>query len=107
MAHQPVKRCSTSLVMKESESEIAQSCSILCHPVDCSPPGSSVHGISQARILEWAAIPSPGDLPNSGIDLPCPALAGGSLTTEQATREYHVMLMASAQRVRHNLVTEQ
>ena len=36
--------------------EVAQSCSTLCNPVDCSPPGSSVHGILQARILEWAAI---------------------------------------------------
>ena len=36
-----------------------QSCPILCNPTDlCSPPGSSVHGILQARILEWAAVPS-------------------------------------------------
>ena len=38
------------------ESEVAQSCPTLCYPVDCSPPGSSVHGIFQARILEWVAI---------------------------------------------------
>ena len=37
----------------ESESEVAQSCPTLCDPVDCSPPGSSVHGILQARMLEW------------------------------------------------------
>ena len=36
---------------------VAQSCLILCDPVDCSLPGSSVHGILQARILEWVAIP--------------------------------------------------
>ena len=35
-----------------------QSCMILCDPMDCSPPGSSVHGILQARILEWLAMPS-------------------------------------------------
>ena len=35
---------------------VAQSCLTLCDPMDCSPPGSSVHGILQARILEWAAI---------------------------------------------------
>ena len=35
---------------------ISQSCLTLCDPMDCSPPGSSVHGISQARILEWVAI---------------------------------------------------
>ena len=40
----------------ESESEVAQSCLTLCDPRDCSTPGSSVHGISQARILEWVAI---------------------------------------------------
>ena len=37
-------------------SEVAQSCPTLCDPVDCSPPGSPIHGISQARILEWVAI---------------------------------------------------
>ena len=37
-------------------SEVAQSCPTLCNPMDCSPPGSSVHGIFQARILEWVAI---------------------------------------------------
>ena len=40
----------------ESESEVAQSCPTLCDPMDYSPPGSSVHGIFQARILEWVAI---------------------------------------------------
>ena len=40
----------------ESESEVAQSCLTLHNPMDCSLPGSSVHGISQARILEWVAI---------------------------------------------------
>ena len=40
----------------ESESEVAQSCPTLCDPVDRSPPGSSVHGILQARVLEWGAI---------------------------------------------------
>ena len=40
----------------ESESEVVQSCPTLCDPVDSSPPGSSVHGILQARILEWVAI---------------------------------------------------
>ena len=40
----------------KSESEFAQSCPTLCDPVDCSPPGSSVHGILQARVLVWVAI---------------------------------------------------
>ena len=43
----------------ESESEVAQSCQTLNDPLDCSPPGSSIHGIVQARVLEWGAMPSP------------------------------------------------
>ena len=48
--------------------------------MDCSLPGSSAHGILQARILEW--IPSPGDLPDPGIELGSPALQVDSLPTE-------------------------
>ena len=40
----------------KSEREVAQSCPTLRDPMDCSPPGSSVHGIFQARVLEWGAI---------------------------------------------------
>ena len=40
----------------KSESEVTQSCLTLCYPMDCSLPGSSVHGIFQARVLEWVAI---------------------------------------------------
>ena len=40
----------------KSESEVAQSCPTLHNPMDCSLPGSSVHGIFQARVLEWGAI---------------------------------------------------
>ena len=42
--------------MQKSESEVAQSCLTLHDPMDCSLPGSSVHGIFQARVLEWGAI---------------------------------------------------
>ena len=42
--------------MNESESEITQLCPTLSDPMDCSLPGSSIHGIFQARVLEWAAI---------------------------------------------------
>ena len=44
-----------------------QSCSTLCDPINCSPPGSSIHGISQARILEWLPCPPPEDLLDLGI----------------------------------------
>ena len=55
----------------------------LWDPVDCSPPGSSVHGILQARTLEWVAISSSGIFPTQGLN-PCLislALAGGFLAT--------------------------
>ena len=61
---------------------VTQSCPTLCDPLDCSPPGSSVHGISQARILEWVAMPPPGNLPNPGIKPRSPALQADSLPVE-------------------------
>ena len=42
--------------MQESKSEVAQSCPTLSNPMDCSLPGSSVHGVFQARVLEWVAV---------------------------------------------------
>ena len=62
----------------------AQSCLTLCNALDYSLPGSPIHGILQARILEWAAVPPPGYLPNPGIELTSvtfPVLAGGFFTT--------------------------
>ena len=62
---------------------VAQLCLTLCDPMDCSPQGSSVHGISEARILEWLAYSTPGDLPDSGIKLASlvsPVLAGRFFT---------------------------
>jgi len=47
--------------------------------IDCSPPGSSVHGISQARVLEWVAFLTPEDLPNPGMEPGSPALQADSL----------------------------
>ena len=47
---------------------VTQLCLTLCDPMDCSPPGSSVHGIFQARILERFAFPSPGDLLDLGVE---------------------------------------
>ena len=61
-----------------------QSCLTLCDSMDCSLPGSSVHGILQARILEWLPCPPPGDFPSPGIEptsLMSPVLAGKLFTT--------------------------
>ena len=61
---------------------VTQSCPTLCNPMDCSPPGSSVHGIFQAGILSGLSFPSPGDLPNSGVEPRSPELHADSLLTE-------------------------
>ena len=66
----------------KSESEVAQLCPTLSDPVDCSLPGSSVHEILQARILEWVALSSPGNLPDPGIEPGSPALEADALTSE-------------------------
>ena len=60
----------------------AQSYLTLSDPMDYSPLGSSVHGILQARILEWVPFLSPGDLPNPGTEPVSPALAGRFFTSE-------------------------
>ena len=59
----------------------AQLCPPVCDPMDCGLPGSSVHGISQARILEWVVISSSKDLPNPGTEPASPVFAGGFFTT--------------------------
>ena len=66
----------------KSGSEISRSCLTLCEPMDCSPPGSSVHGILQARILDCVAMPSSRDLPNPGIEPRSPAFQADSLLSE-------------------------
>ena len=72
----------------ESEVLVAQLCPTLCDPMNCSPPGSSVHGILQARILEWVTISlhqftsSPGDLPDRGTEPRSLALQADYLLSE-------------------------
>ena len=61
---------------------VAQSCLTRCNPMNCSPLGSSVPGILQARILEWIAIPSLEDLCNPGIEPRSPTLQADSLLSE-------------------------
>ena len=57
-----------------------QSCPALCDPMDCSLPGSSVHGILPARISNW--VPFPGDLHDPGIEPRSPALQAASLPAD-------------------------
>ena len=59
---------------------VAQSHPNLCGPMNCSLPSSTVHGIFQARILEWLPFPAPGVLPNSGIESASPHWLEDSLS---------------------------
>ena len=91
-----------------------QSCSALCGCIDCGPPGSSVHGILQARTLEGLPCPPPGDLPDSGIEplsLMSPALASRFFTT-LTTWEAHICkkyvknaVSIKCNKVKHNKIT--
>ena len=58
--------------------------------MDCSRPGSSVHGILQARILAWVAFPSPGDLPDPGIEPGFPELQVVSLPSEPPGKHWYL-----------------
>ena len=76
--------------------KLLQSCLTLCDrdPADHSLPGCSVHGVLQARLLEWVAVPSSGDLPHPGIEpvfLMSPALAGSFFTTEPPGKPLSVL----------------
>ena len=65
----PLKLYVAVLTPSTSESKVTQSCLTVCNPMDCSLPGFSVHGILQARILEWVAISlSRGIFPTQGLN---------------------------------------
>ena len=61
---------------------VLRSCLTLCDPMDCSPPGSSVHGVSQARILKRVTISYSRDLPYAEMEAMSPALTGVYFTTK-------------------------
>ena len=71
--HQARTNLITALNPSSSWCVHAQFCPALCNPMDCSPPGSSGHGIFQARRLEWVVISYPGDLPDPGTEPSSPA----------------------------------
>ena len=75
---------------------VSQLCQTLCDPMECSPPGFSVYGILQARILEWVAIPFSRDLPKPEIEPRSLALQADSLLSESPGTSilifYHVQV---------------
>ena len=82
-------------LLRACYAKLPQLCLTLCNPLDCSPPGSSVQGILQARVLEC---PPPGDLPNLGIkpaSLTCPTSAGKFFTTESLGSPLLLLLRGS------------
>ena len=66
-----------------SENEATQLCPTLSDPMDCSPPGSSIHGVPQARVLEWAAIAF------SEVVLKSQAIRGGPCNKIKSMEEDH------------------
>ena len=70
---------------------VGKLCLTLCDPMDCSPPGSSVHGIFQARILEWVAISSSRGSSQPRDPTPSPALAGRFFTAEPPGKPYSLI----------------
>ena len=85
--------CTSSLnvCMFWVHSEVVQSCPTLCDPVDCSPPGSSIHGILQARILEWVAsfFSRGSSWPRDQTQVSC--IAGDALTSEPPAKYMEVL----------------
>ena len=74
-------------ICKRSMCSVTQSCPTLCDPMDCSPPGSSVHEIFQARILEWVAISSSGgsSRPRDQTHISCISCMGRQILYTVAT----------------------
>ena len=71
----------------KSENEVAQSCLTLSDPMDCSLPGSSIHGIFQARVLEWGAIAFSADMTEPlRIDAPEVERGEGEVSLELSER---------------------
>ena len=67
---------------ERKENEVAQLCPSLCYPMDCSLPGSCFHGIFRQEYWSGLPFPSPGDLPDPGIELGSPALQADALLSE-------------------------
>ena len=76
----------TSMDVRKMKVKIAQLFPTLCDPMDCSPSGSSVHGLLQARILEWVDIGFCRGSSHLGIELGSPALQADSLPSEPPGR---------------------
>ena len=100
--------CSTFYVQSDvpCSCKVAQSCPTLSDSMDCSLPGSSVPGIFQARALEWLPVPSPGDLPDPGIECGPRALQADALPSEPSGK-LHAMLIGYPQMAKKGRVVRE
>ena len=81
---------------------VSQSCLTLCNPRGCSPPGSSVHGIFQPRILNGLPFSPPGHLPDPGVEpvvLASPVLAGEFFTTAPPGKPIYIYILGLSGRL--------
>ena len=81
----------TQLTMHACCCSVAKLCLTLCDPMDCSPPGSSVHGFLQARILKWIAISSYRGSFWPRVEPASPVVADGIFTTEQPGKPHRML----------------
>ena len=89
-------RLFAGLINLESASEVAQLCPTLCDPMDCSLPGSSIHGIFQARVLAWVAISFSRVSPRTRDQTRSHALQADTLPSEPPGKPlYHLSLSLS------------
>ena len=82
---------------------VAQSYSTFCDPVDCNPPGSSVHGILQQECWSGLPFPSPKDLHNPGTETRSPALQADSLPSEPPGKPMYVYNIQSTKKIKYIL----
>jgi len=73
---------------------VTKSCQTLCEPMNCSLPGSSVHGFSMQEYWNGFPCPPPGDLPNPGIKPTSPALTGKSFTSESPGKHIRSLVLS-------------
>ena len=85
---------------------VTQSCLTLCIPMDCSPLGSSVHGISQARILGGLPFPSPGNLPDPEIEPRSSALQADTSPSKLPGKLSDMMKKSDKQKLREFSITK-